>query len=384
MDNIRFCVIIPEDEDNTLYFPDETEKYFYFHGGHFVDCQIGDKTYIVHTGIHKVYQAVFIDEQEEAYYIRTNQEWKLANLDKTVREGGIYHKLRIKGTALLAPGQEPDKTWEVNKVSILWHPEIPDPVQQMIKVDYLLSLFKDEKVIKSLDSCRNKLQVRKRLLEDDMNQELEVPEWSYQPVAEAITFNHPHRQLLMAIKTKPFVLLAGISGIGKSRLVRELAYKTCIDEELRLPTKPGNFELIKVKPDWNDSSEIIGHISYRDDGLKYSVTAFLRFVVKAWKYIQVPFFCCMDEMNLGRVEQYFAEYLSILETRQYVNGEATSDSFISGADLQLYAAEDPLFWEKLGLENHDYLQSQFLTTGITLPPNLIVIGTVNMDATTNK
>ena len=96
--------------------------------------------------------------------------------------------------------------------------------------------------------------------------------------------------ILTAIKTKPFILLAGISGTGKSRLVRTLAYKTCEKEELRENLKkPGNFELIPVRPNWHDSTELMGYVS-RINGEKYIITTFLQFIAKAWKNIDTPFF----------------------------------------------------------------------------------------------
>jgi 5-methylcytosine-specific restriction enzyme B len=112
-------------------------------------------------------------------------------------------------------------------------------------------------------------------------------------------------------------------------LVRTLAYKACSKDELRNdPKKPGNFELIPVRPNWHDSSELIGYVS-RINGDKYITTAFLKFIAKAWKHTDVPFFLCLDEMNLAPVEQYFAEYLSIIETRQVKNGELVTDFIIS-------------------------------------------------------
>ena len=75
-------------------------------------------------------------------------------------------------------------------------------------------------------------------------------------------FDDFNNDILYAIKTKPFILLAGISGTGKSRLARTLAFQTCSKEELRVdPRKPGNFELIPVRPNWHDSSELMGYVS---------------------------------------------------------------------------------------------------------------------------
>ena len=184
--------------------------------------------------------------------------------------------------------------------------------------------------------------------------------------------------ILNAIKTKPFILLAGISGTGKSRLVRTLAYKTCDKPELQINTKkPGNFELIPVRPNWHDSSELMGYIS-RINGEKYITTSFLQFIAKAWKNIVVPFFLCLDEMNLAPVEQYFAEYLSIIETRQVHNDEIWTDYLLSKSSFENHDLYTQVLKE-LGLDNDNRFDD-----GLSIPKNLIVIGTVNMDETTHS
>lgn len=182
----------------------------------------------------------------------------------------------------------------------------------------------------------------------------------------------------LSIKTKPFIILAGISGTGKSRLVRTLAYKTCSKEELRNDTKkPGNFELIPVRPNWHDSSELMGYVS-RISGEKYITTSFLKFIAKAWKNIDTPFFLCLDEMNIAPVEQYFAEYLSIIETRQVQNTVVVTDFLISKSSFENKKLYNELLTD-LGL-NDDLL----FADGIGIPNNLVVIGTVNMDETTHS
>ena len=128
-----------------------------------------------------------------------------------------------------------------------------------------------------------------------------------------------YRPFITAIKSKPFLLLAGISGTGKSRIVRELAFMTCPKElQDEDGTTPGNYCMIEVKPNWHDSSELLGYYSSFNGG-GYRFTKFDRFVVKAWLNPDVPFFVCLDEMNLAPVEQYFAEFLSVLETRSRDN-----------------------------------------------------------------
>ena len=188
---------------------------------------------------------------------------------------------------------------------------------------------------------------------------------------------------LTAIRTKPFLLLAGISGTGKSRIVRELAFMTCPKElQDEDGTTPGNYCMIEVKPNWHDSSELLGYYSSFNGG-GYRFTKFDRFVVKAWLNPDVPFFVCLDEMNLAPVEQYFAEFLSVLETRSRdKEGHVVTGALV---DKQ-YFKDDTKMKEDLGLDGADdwtiKVRSDLVNKGLTLPPNLIVIGTVNMDDTT--
>lgn len=101
---------------------------------------------------------------------------------------------------------------------------------------------------------------------------------------------HKYRPYITAIKSKPFLLLAGISGTGKSRIVRELA-RACWDKDSDefKAQKPKNYEMIQVKPNWHDSSELIGYVS-RIDGERYIVGPFLRFLVKALHNPNIPHF----------------------------------------------------------------------------------------------
>lgn len=205
------------------------------------------------------------------------------------------------------------------------------------------------------------------------------------------------RPYLTAIKSKPFLLLAGISGTGKSRIVRELA-RACwdVDSEEYKAHKPKNFEMVQVKPNWHDSGELIGYVSRVSGKAEFVAGDFLKFVAKAWEDLETPYFLCLDEMNLAPVEQYFAEYLSVVESRkrneegmvvtdpiiypQYEHerdentGELISKEWYKNLVKELLA-ECPT-------EKSFALNKQFMSEGISLPQNLVVIGTVNMDETT--
>ena len=205
-----------------------------------------------------------------------------------------------------------------------------------------------------------------------------------------------------ALRTKPFMLLAGISGTGKSRIVRKLAQAT-ITEELQRANgytgndfandrwtqhSPANFELIQVKPNWHNSMDVIGYLS-NIPSPHYVFTPFIEFIVKAWQHPEVPFFLCLDEMNLAPVEEYFAEFLSAIESRSFEDKEYMTDPIIKpfnsfGEDVakMMVNALFPNFTAGDTESVTTKIIKHFRTKGLTLPKNLIVIGTVNMDETT--
>ena len=187
-----------------------------------------------------------------------------------------------------------------------------------------------------------------------------------------------YRHYIAAIKSKPFLLLAGISGTGKSRIVRELA-RACWDEDSEefKAQKPKNFEMIQVKPNWHDSSELIGYVSRVSGKAEFVAGEFLKFIAKAWEDTDTPYFLCLDEMNLAPVEQYFAEYLSVIESRKsHEDGLVTTDPILEKVDEEWY------FNLTASLTMKDDIRKKFNKEGICIPQNLIVVGTVNMDETT--
>lgn len=187
-----------------------------------------------------------------------------------------------------------------------------------------------------------------------------------------------YRPYITAIKSKPFLLLAGISGTGKSRIVRELA-RACWEEgtDEYKAQKPKNFQMVQVKPNWHDSSELIGCVSRVSGKAEFVAGEFLKFVAKAWEDTETPYFLCLDEMNLAPVEQYFAEYLSVIESRKsHEDGTVTTDPILEKSTDDWYRM---LTSE---LTNDDNVRNRFLKEGICIPQNLIVVGTVNMDETT--
>lgn len=206
---------------------------------------------------------------------------------------------------------------------------------------------------------------------------------------------------LRAMRTKPFLLLAGISGTGKSRLVKQMAFDSCPDNAVLRsdPTSPGNYCLIEVKPNWHDSTELLGYES-KINGNTYQLTPFVKFLAKAMLYPDVPFFLCLDEMNLAPVEQYFAEFLSVLESRTKIGGHIVSEPLIKAAIFKKYALEKALFSKEVVTSDYSNTSATVEPTadygkeaevyellreqGLRIPENVVVIGTVNMDETTHQ
>ena len=202
---------------------------------------------------------------------------------------------------------------------------------------------------------------------------------------------------LPAIRTKPFILLAGISGTGKSRIVRKLAQATddidsfANDAERFSCHTPANFCLIQVKPNWHNSMDVVGFKS-NIGGEHYEYTPFIEFIAKAWQHQNTPFFLCLDEMNLAPVEEYFAEFLSAIESRSVgSDGEYETDPIIKPFDGFGEKVRKDMLDHLIGTVNASDIDAnsekgkmvkRFREKGLTLPKNLIVMGTVNMDETT--
>lgn len=207
--------------------------------------------------------------------------------------------------------------------------------------------------------------------------------------------NHLHtsnmyKHILTAIQTKPFVLLAGISGTGKSRIVQELAFKSCPSYLQNDPVNPGNYCMIEVKPNWHDSTELLGY--YSNLAGEYQFKKFVKFLIKASFHPTVPFFLCLDEMNLAPVEHYFAEILSILESRKHSKdefGTILTNPIIEPQYFKQFGnvSDWEIYCQLHGINDTDDKSIaktfNFASHGLMLPGNVVIIGTVNMDDTTH-
>ena len=155
----------------------------------------------------------------------------------------------------------------------------------------------------------------------------------------------------LSLKSKPFVILAGTSGTGKTRLVKLFA--EAIGAEM---------QLVPVRPDWSDSSDLFGHLDLNGD---FKKGAIIDFVKDASDHLTKPYFLCFDEMNLARVEHYMSDILSVIETRDFdENRKRIITSPLIEKDFC-----------RCSNGRNEYGE-------LHIPENLYIIGTVNMDETT--
>jgi len=159
---------------------------------------------------------------------------------------------------------------------------------------------------------------------------------------------------LAALMTKPFAILTGLSGSGKTQLAKRLGEWFGSDDKGR-----PRYLVVPVRPDWTGPEYLFGYPDVlRSAGVEevWAVPDALEFVLRAANEVSEPFLLLLDEMNLAHVERYFADFLSGIESREPILPE-----------LELRNGQ----WTCIGNSQR-----------IPLPRNLFVAGTVNVDETT--
>ncbi len=156
----------------------------------------------------------------------------------------------------------------------------------------------------------------------------------------------------ISLMSKPFVILTGVSGGGKTRLTQVYA-----------DAMNGRYCLVSVRPDWQSNESLLG--SYDILNKRFVATEFCRHVYRAyqdWNRDRTnknpkKYFVCLDEMNLARAEYYFSDFLSRME----VDGDLRR--------IRLYD-------QPQGADDE-------VEQDLIIPPNLYISGTVNLDETTH-
>lgn len=215
------------------------------------------------------------------------------------------------------------------------------------------------------------------------------------------------RNFLTLLKTHDIIVLSGLSGSGKTQIVKAFA------EALG-----GVAKIIPVKPNWTSSDDLIGY--YNPLQMSFLPTPFTEAIVEAINNPNQLYFICLDEMNLARAEYYFADFLSKLEERNtqpeielYANHE--EELFVSEFSTLLNLIESSIngknikswqdflgneearkkFFEMLGntdkesmLQLHAKMKRRLIDilkfpSTIRIPDNVRFIGAINVDETTH-
>jgi len=257
---------------------------------------------------------------------------------------------------------EPFDISELKQVNKAWHLKYlqgSKPIKDQEAIKILENRFEENKqdTIFRFHNSTYKSYEQEKLFEDQVNENTEDLQLS-----ENELIQHIHRfirstgfyftesdimNFFFSLKTKPFTILSGISGTGKTKFVELFANSIGANEE------NGQFSLIPVRPDWSDSSDLLGYVDIKGTFQRGPLT---KVIENAHENQNKPFFVVLDEMNLARVEYYFSDFLSVIESRKWKDGEIKTSVILPE--------------EQVGKR-------------LTIPSNLYIVGTVNMDETTH-
>lgn len=151
---------------------------------------------------------------------------------------------------------------------------------------------------------------------------------------------------ISSLSTKPFVLLSGLSGSGKTKLAQSFAQWLCEDET--------QYTIVPVGADWTNREPLLGYVNALNN-TEYILpeNGALQLMLRANENENKPYFLILDEMNLSHVERYFADFLSVMESKDNFKLHSDTENKKTGVPYEL-----------------------------SWPKNLFVVGTVNIDETT--
>jgi len=153
-------------------------------------------------------------------------------------------------------------------------------------------------------------------------------------------------RFVSSLLTKPFVILTGLSGSGKTKLAQAYVQWICQEES--------QYRIIPVGADWTNREPLLGYPNaLKPEEYVKPDSGVIDLILQANSNPELPHFLILDEMNLSHVERYFADFLSVMESNE---------------EIPLYA---------------DGIADNGVPSKLNVPSNLFLIGTVNIDETTN-
>lgn len=153
-------------------------------------------------------------------------------------------------------------------------------------------------------------------------------------------------RFISSLLTKPFVILTGLSGSGKTKLAQSFVQWICQDSN--------QYCIVPVGADWTNREPLLGFPNALNNKEYVKPdNGILDLILRAASHINLPFFLILDEMNLSHVERYFADFLSVMESKDEILLHSNKEESDNGVPNK-----------------------------VAMPPNLFIIGTVNIDETT--
>jgi 5-methylcytosine-specific restriction protein B len=269
-----------------------------------------------------------------------------------LRNKGFWDSLNFD-RATAAPSVEPDK------VAVALYPPTASAKRSLLArefIGWLAEMVGPEKVheIKVWSDESTLSQEMKRLPASISITEIEA-------AVSSLGGHYPNGEVrrlhsaLNFLSNKHFVILSGLSGTGKTQLA--LKYARAVHGVTSMRAQDPLIFECPVRPEWTDPTGLTGYFDVLSN--RYVVPTFLEAVLVATAHRDSPVFVILDEMNLARVEHYFSDVLSCIET---------------GGALRLHSSGVPL----------EGTTGASIRAEMPLPSNLFIIGTINVDETTNQ
>ena len=336
----QYTTIIETNGGLTITFPNQ----WFFIASYFIDFLIALKEYKV------IYHSIFKDEQNVKELIKSFKD-----------SGEITEDIDKKISSILV--DEHDKTFFIK---FLTDYEWWFGSKTIDRGDYfvspILSLAKVVNVSQSyIADLAFKLSDKQNLLEELKKSTLSnyIPKVTDGKKIELFNIDILYKEIektgliisqkfltrfVSSLSTKPFVILTGLSGSGKTKLAQVFAKWICKDIS--------QFCIVPVGADWTNREPLLGYPNAlnTNEYVKPDNGA-LDLIINANKNPELPYFLILDEMNLSHVERYFADFLSVMESKE---------------EISLFTGDE---------------QNE-IPSKLKLPSNLFIIGTVNIDETT--
>lgn len=281
------------------------------------------------------------------------------DVENTVKDGiyPVYLYYKEKKLLILAYGvsetQKPKKNWNLSSVKSIseYFSENNLGTPERYGSSFVFKTYDTTKPLSQavIDGDLSKLiSIYKRIPEKrtEAGKEFQA-QLFYKSAADAGLFITPKAgvRFISSLLTKPFVILTGLSGSGKTKLAQAFAMWICEDET--------QYCMVPVGADWTNREPLLGfpNALKANDYVKPE-NRVLDLIIDAKKNQEKPYFLILDEMNLSHVERYFADFLSVMESKK---------------EILLHS----------GTEDWNGVPSK-----ISFPKNLFIVGTVNIDETT--